>query len=862
MPHRTASTLTGLLLLALVGCAQPSAPQSAPSAPALDAQAISDGASGGNPHFFLLSPLPPGSVRPSPTGTFDPAANPTVTVCPGEGTSGCVATFSNLAVNDPYRVKWDTRTLPASGQVRRFRVRVLAGGQVLGFVDLRVTPKGNKTAETGTLSLEYGSALDLRFRVEVGARATIATSPARLDFGNYRVGTASTRTVTVLNTGGTPLRLTGVSLEGAGAAGFSKVSDTCLNVDVAPGANCRIGVRFSPPRDGTPPAEYAADLVLTGPAENGPRRVPLTGLGGDGVNRPPRLPHAVLVFPERDFISAEGYAAGENLRAEVWRGGTLIASASGQAAGDGVFEVNHPGGACWVSGTPDLRAGDQVRVWGADGSADATDTARVVTGRAFVDGGGVLTLRGSAEDAQGNPLPLDQIEARIIASSSTPFSNGRRSLRAPLDGNTLTYDAPGSKNWTARFPSATAADQALALESEARILWLGADPLAGNEATLYEVGPDVEAGPQAPCTGSFEGVLATLSATGLSFSAETVGQEVTREVRVSSGGDTPLRLDTATLSGAEAFSVNDPGCGDLGRGASCTFRVTYRPAEVGEHTAVLTLPYRDAGGTGRTLTVALAGRVAALAPLGPLNEPPQGGRSITAFPARDFVSAEGYAQGDRVTVEVWRGGSLLASAEDVVPQDDPATPEFEGLVEVNHPGGACWDRTPDLRAGDAVRLTTLLAVGGLRQQDQVHTANVLVDGAATLVRDATPGAADGAVRLEGTALRPDGTPFPAADLDQLEARIVATSADPFDRSGRRTLRTAPTDPQQGTFTYDPADGRWTAEFALLTAHDVDLAQASEARVMWLGRDPASGNELTIAEAGPDVAGGPQAPCTQ
>lgn len=857
MPHRTAYPLTGLLL-ALMGCAQPSPAAPHTALPAVDALAVSDGVNGGNPHFFILSPLPPGSVRPTPTGTFDAAANPTVTVCPGVGTTGCVATFSNLAAADPYRVKWETRSLPASGVVRRFRVRVLAGGQLLGFVDVRVTPKGNKTTESGTISLEYGSTLDLRFRVEVGARAAVAVSPDRLGFGNYPLGTGSTRTVTVMNTGGTPLRLTGVALEGAG--GFSKVSDTCLNVDVAPGASCRISVRFEPPHVAAPPLEYAADLVLSGPV--GIRRVPLSGLGGDGVNHPPRSPHSVLVFPGRDFISAEGYAAGERLRAEVWRGGSLIASASGQAAPDGVFEVNHPGGACWVNRTPDLRAGDEVRVWGADGSADATRTARVVTGRAFVDSAGILTLRGSAEDAQGNPLPLDQIEARIIASSSTPFSNGRRSLRAPLDGSTLTYDAPGSRNWTARFPTVTEADKTLALESESRILWLGAAPLAGNEATLYEVGPDVAPGPQAPCTGSFEGVLATLSASSLSFTAETVGQEITRAVQVLSTGDTPLRLENATLSSAEAFRVNDPGCGDVNQGAACTFQVTYRPETVGEHGAVLTLPYRDGEGTPQALSVVLEGQVATLAPLGPISEPPQDRRSVTAFPARDFVSAEGYARGDRVTVEVWRGGELIASAENIVPQDDPATPEFEGLVEVNHPGGACWNRTPDLRAGDAVRLTTMLAVNGLRQRDQVHTANVVVDGAATLVRAATPGAADGAVKLEGSALQLDGSPFPPANLDQLEARIVATSADPFDQGGRRTLRTAPTDPQQGTFSYNPVDGRWTAIFDTLTAHDVALAQDSEARVMWLGRAPALGNELTISEAGPDLAGGPQAPCTQ
>src|SRR4051794_2338560 len=86
-----------------------------------------------------------------------------------------------------------------------------------------------------------------------------------------------------------------------------------------------------------------------------------------------------------------------------------------------------------------------------------------------------------------------------------------------------------------------------------------------------------------------------------------------------------------------------------------------------------------------------------------VNNPPVTPRSILVFPQRDFVSSSGFDAGDVVTVEVLHPGSTTpaSAATNVIPQDDPATPGFDGIVEVNHPGGACWEKvTPDIRPGD------------------------------------------------------------------------------------------------------------------------------------------------------------------
>src|SRR4051794_31226083 len=68
---------------------------------------------------------------------------------------------------------------------------------------------------------------------------------------------------------------------------------------------------------------------------------------------PPAFPDNVVVFPDRDFITIEGYQnhIGEEGLVEVTRNGQVIGSAIGVVGeGGGAFEVNHPGGGWWGGG--------------------------------------------------------------------------------------------------------------------------------------------------------------------------------------------------------------------------------------------------------------------------------------------------------------------------------------------------------------------------------------------------------------------------------------------------------------------------------------------------------------------------------
>jgi hypothetical protein len=264
---------------------------------------------------------------------------------------------------------------------------------------------------------------------------------------------------------------------------------------------------------------------------------------------------------------------------------------------------------------------------------------------------------------------------------------------------------------------------------------------------------------------------------------------------------------------------------------------------------------RVAAGLAAGALAILAVQSAAVPASAAINAVPVAPHSILVFPVRDFVSASGYARTDVATVQVLRGGAVIGTASNLIPQDDPGTPGFDGLVEVNHPGGGCWDGvTPDIRTGDVVRVLTAPTVG-----DETFSANVTVTQQATKT-------GPGTVVMKGTAVAPGGGQIP---IDQIEARIVAKNQS-FVLNGKRTLRASAAAGDDGALAYDgPGLTTWTATWTGLTGvsgfdgiSDADRASNpvnSESRGMWLGRNPALLTENTIFEFG--QIGGPTAPCT-
>ncbi len=146
------------------------------------------------------------------------------------------------------------------------------------------------------------------------------------------------------------------------------------------------------------------------------------------------FPNNVVVFPDRDFVSIEGYSAhkGETATLTVTRGGTVMGSAKAVVSGtDVAFEVNHPGGVCWGAGTtmdvtPDIQAGDVVSISFPDGSQDETTTSSATVSKDMTLNGSTLTVEGTV----GPEVNRDFIEQRIINPDLVDTDVAKRDIRA------------------------------------------------------------------------------------------------------------------------------------------------------------------------------------------------------------------------------------------------------------------------------------------------------------------------------------------------------------------------------------------------------------------------------------------------
>ena len=149
----------------------------------------------------------------------------------------------------------------------------------------------------------------------------------------------------------------------------------------------------------------------------------------------PTFPDNLLVFPNRDFVSVQGYAErmGQTATVEVNRPGVGVVGSSTAvvSGGDVAFEINHPGGVCWGNGTslnvtPDLLPGDDVTIsFGGTVVGDTTVQDAFVTDKSVLNGS-TLTVKGhiGAGVIQGNT------EQRIVEPLLTGTAIGRRDVRA------------------------------------------------------------------------------------------------------------------------------------------------------------------------------------------------------------------------------------------------------------------------------------------------------------------------------------------------------------------------------------------------------------------------------------------------
>jgi hypothetical protein len=282
-----------------------------------------------------------------------------------------------------------------------------------------------------------------------------------------------------------------------------------------------------------------------------------------------------------------------------------------------------------------MRPGDVIRI--ADtktGIADQTTVANVTAQRPLAISANTIVIHGTAQDASGHPLSIDQIEHRLIANRDLFELNGRRTLRAAAGADgTLSYDPIDSKNpqginWTATYTlsptdmvravggattvaTTTTPAGTVFVGAESRAMWLGRDPLAATELTTFENGPGVVGGSSAPCTAPAEtpAAAATFTPTTVSFGGvQTNTSSTAFTVTFSNGGGAPMTMTGVYIAGLNPgdFSIANNNCpASLGAGNSCAVNVTFTPTASGLRQGNLSFSNNAANTTDQT--VALSG---------------------------------------------------------------------------------------------------------------------------------------------------------------------------------------------------------------------------------------------------------------
>src|SRR5437764_263987 len=173
------------------------------------------------------------------------------------------------------------------------------------------------------------------------------------------------------------------------------------------------------------------------------------------ISMPPAFPHEVTVFPERDFVTVDGWPANTDVRVDVLRNGVNVGTATWKTDAAGLAEINHPGGGCWTGFTPDILPGDVVQATEianpANGDATRVAPVRVEQGTAAarnaVTAPGTLNARTLAAGAPDVVFSgASQPDATAVSLSIT---DGTNTIDIPAGSVVL---AGGS--WTAPVPAA------------------------------------------------------------------------------------------------------------------------------------------------------------------------------------------------------------------------------------------------------------------------------------------------------------------------------------------------------------------------------------------------------------------------
>ncbi len=430
---------------------------------------------------------------------------------------------------------------------------------------------------------------------------TLATSggalpSAPIAFGSLASGQTTTQTVTLTNTGPSPLHLRRLST----SAPFTAAT-TCT-APLAPQAACTVTLTYAPsytlPADALQtPRDDTGSLLIDSDAGTAPLTLFLQGTAQPSPNPAPSgsLPALTLSQGALTFANTLGGSTSASQQ--------LILTNTGAVPVD-ISALLVPPGFAATSGCSTLPPAASCALQVAFTPTDASPSFTVESLGILSTAATVLdsvTLVGStfASPLATNPPTLDFGPVPLGSSRQLSLQlTNQTILPLALEQLTATGDFALDLSSCQRDGAPLAAGQScsvtLTFTPTARGLRSGTFASTGTNS------------PPVPLTGF--GTLGTLAVTpaALDFGPVPLGSARTLSLQLSNSGDAPLGGLVPALTGADAanFSLRTTCPATLDPGSTCAVEITFTPALLGSRSATLQLASSDPAGP---LPVALTG---------------------------------------------------------------------------------------------------------------------------------------------------------------------------------------------------------------------------------------------------------------
>ena len=409
---------------------------------------------------------------------------------------------------------------------------------------------------------------------------TLSPNPSSLAFGSVQVGTNSSKTETLTNTGGSTVNITQVVPSGSG---FS-VSGLTLPQPLAVNQSVTFNVIYAPTSAGA----VSGALNIVSNASNSSLNIPLSGTG--------LAAGALTANPAS--VSFGNVTVGKNQTVSVVitnTGGEAVTLSSASASGSG-FSV--------TGQTPTTLNAGQSTTFNAIFTPTAAGAAS-----------GTLTISSNASNATLSvPLSGTGIAQGQLGANPTSFSFGNVQVGT---SKSLTGTLTNSGGSSLTISAASASGPGFSLSGLAAGLTLSAGQstsytvlfsptttgAASGSVNITSNGVNPSLSIPLSGTGVAQGALSA-NPTSLAFGSVQVGTPKSMTETLTNSGGTTLQISAATASGS-GFSLSGLALPvTLNAGQSTSFTVAFDPSASGAASGNITI---TSTGSDSNLTIPLSG---------------------------------------------------------------------------------------------------------------------------------------------------------------------------------------------------------------------------------------------------------------